>query len=117
MDEARLRNQLGKAIAKHRKARGMTQEQLAEVCDVTPVWVSQLERGIGLPSLDGLVRLAEALRADAPALLAAGLESHRRECDDELVAELPDMDPDAVEVLTLAARALKGRWPRPPGKV
>ena len=81
------------------------------------MWTGQLERGEGLPTLDGLVRLAEALGTDAAALLAIATGARRRECDDELAAELPDMDPDAVEVLTLTARALKGRWPRPPGKV
>ena len=116
MDEGQLRTQLGRAIAARRKARGLTQEQLAEAAGFSVVWTGQLERGEGLPALDGLLRLAEALGTDAPSLLTAALEPRRRECYDELVAELPGMDPDAVEVLTIAARALKGRWPRPPGK-
>jgi transcriptional regulator with XRE-family HTH domain len=116
MDEGQLRTQLGRAIAARRKARGLTQEQLAEAAGFSTVWTGQLERGEGLPTLDGLVRLAEALGTDAALLLATATGARRRECDDELVAELVDMDPDAVEVLTIAARALKGRWPRPPEK-
>lgn len=115
MDEGQLRTQLGRAIAARRKARGLTQEQLAEAAKFSVVWTGQLERGDGLPTLDGLVRIAEALGTDAAALLAQALGTPRREVDDELVAELPDMDPDAVEVLVISARALKGRWPRGSG--
>jgi transcriptional regulator with XRE-family HTH domain len=115
MDEAQLRNQLGRTIAVHRRGRGLTQEQLAEAVGVSTEWVSQLERGVGLPSLDGLLRLAEALGTDAPAMLAAALGTRRREAVDELVAEVATMADDAVEVLVIAAKALRGRWPRGPG--
>lgn len=111
MDEVRLRSQLGRAIAARRKARGLTQEQLAEAAGFSPVWTGQLERGDGLPALDGLVRIAEALGTDASALLAQAIGAKRREVDDELIAELPDMDADAVEVLVISARAMKARWP------
>jgi transcriptional regulator with XRE-family HTH domain len=112
MDEAQVRTQLGRAIAGRRKVRGLTQEQLAEAVGVSSEWVSQLERGVGAPSLEGLVRLAEALATDAPALLAAALDPKRREVVDELVAELAALDDPAVEVLAATARALRDRWPR-----
>lgn len=116
MDEDQLRIQLGRAIKARRKALDLSQEQLAEAAGFSTVWTGQLERGDGLPTLDGLVRIADALGTDAASLLAIATGPRRREVDEELVAELPDMDPDAVEVLVIAARALKGRWPRPPGK-
>ncbi len=113
MDEAQLRNNLGRTIAAHRRARGLTQEKLAEVVGVSPEWVSQLERGVGLPSLDGLARLAEALGTEAPALLAAGLEARRRASVDELVAEVANLDDEAVAVVTATAKALRAMRARP----
>lgn len=107
MDEAQLRNNLGRTIATHRRARGLTQEKLAEVVGVSTEWVSQLERGVGLPSLDGLARLAEALGTDAPALLTAALDTQRRQSVDELVAEVVNLDDEAVGVVTATARALR----------
>lgn len=111
MDEVRLRTQLGRAVYARRKARGLTQEQLAEAAGLSVVWTGQVERGDGLPTLDSLVRIAEALGTDAALLLAQALGTKRREVDDELIAELPDMDADAVEVLVISARAMKARWP------
>lgn len=113
MDEARLRTQLGRAIAVRRKARSLTQEQLAEAVGMSTVWMGQLERGQGLPTLDGLVRLADALGTDAPALLATALDTNRRERVDELVAEVTPMDDAAVDFLITAAKALRARWPGP----
>ncbi len=75
-------------------------------------WISQLERGIGTPSLEALVRLAAALDTDAPALLAAALDTSRRAKVDELVAEVGTLDDAAVDFLVVSARALRDRWPR-----
>ena len=111
MDDDQLRKQLGRAIRTRRKARSLTREQLAEAVDVSTEWVSQLERGLGTPSLEALVRLAAALGTDAPALLATALDSNRREPVDELVAEVSTMDDAAVDFLVAAAKALRARWP------
>lgn len=115
MDEVRLRAQLGRVIAAHRKARGLTQETLADAVGVSAVWIGQLARGQGLPSLEGLLRLGQALGTDAPTLLDSALDERRREADDELLAELADLDPSAVSVLVSMARVLRERWPRPKG--
>lgn len=106
MEDAQLRIRLGRAILAHRKARGLTQEQLAEAAGFSTVWVGQLERGEGLPTLDSLVRLAEALPVDASALLAAALDSDRREAVEQVVALLVALDDDAVGVVAATARAL-----------
>ena len=48
-------------------------------------------------------------------LLDSALDERRREADDELLAELADLDPSAVSVLVSMARVLRERWPRPKG--
>ncbi|CAO3372181.1 helix-turn-helix domain-containing protein [Azospirillum argentinense] len=44
-----------------RKARGLTQEQFAELLDRTTEAVSNMERGVSLPSVETLIRLSENL--------------------------------------------------------
>jgi transcriptional regulator with XRE-family HTH domain len=54
---------IGLKIAYYRKLQGMTQEELAEACDLSAGYVSQLE-GSGCyfcPSLKTLFKIAEAL--------------------------------------------------------
>ena len=52
---------IGKRIQKARYNKELTQERLAEKAGITPVYVSQLERGAKQPSLSVLIHLAEAL--------------------------------------------------------
>ncbi|MBV2207975.1 MAG: helix-turn-helix domain-containing protein [Thermomonas sp.] len=49
--------------------RGLSQEQLAELADFHRTYVSQLERCVTNISIDGLERLAAALRVDVVDLL------------------------------------------------
>lgn len=49
---------IGKTIARWRGFQGITQEQLALALDVDPVTVSRFERGVTLPSLPTLHRIA-----------------------------------------------------------
>ena len=53
------RNYMGKRICSLRAARGMTQEQLADMLCVTPAAVSKWERNLAVPSLEMLWVLAD----------------------------------------------------------
>ena len=50
---------LGKNIAALRKFKGMTQEKLAEQCNVSRQAVAKWERGETLPDLDNIIALAD----------------------------------------------------------
>lgn len=56
-------------LKKRRKAIGLSQEALALLADVDRTFVSQIERGIGNPSLLIMTRLATALEIDLYELL------------------------------------------------
>lgn len=56
------RRLLGDAIRLHRKHSGLTQEKLAELADLHPKYIGEVERGEKTISADALVRLAKALR-------------------------------------------------------
>lgn len=56
--------EIGKRIYKQRVRRDVSQTKLAEECDVSPSFISQLERGEKTPSLETLLVLGR--RLDVP---------------------------------------------------
>lgn len=60
---------LGEKIASLRKAKGMTQEQLAEQCSVSPQAVSKWENGLTAPDIALLPRLSELFGVSVDELL------------------------------------------------
>ncbi len=64
---------LGEQIRKHRKEKHYTLEQLAEILDVSTTFVGQIERAKGVPSLETLVKIANALQTSVDALLFGDL--------------------------------------------
>jgi transcriptional regulator with XRE-family HTH domain len=57
----RVQESLSQNLKMHRKRLGLTQEQLAERCDLTAKYVTALEIGRRFPSPDSIVKLASAL--------------------------------------------------------
>jgi transcriptional regulator with XRE-family HTH domain len=56
---------LGKRIKALRARLHLTQDQLSERVQITPQYLSNIERGKENPTLDMLIRLAEGLKVDA----------------------------------------------------
>ena len=56
-----MENLLGPRIKSFREIRGLTQEQLAECCDVSPSCISRWETGTLYPRRDNMDALAKAL--------------------------------------------------------
>ncbi|MBR6096278.1 MAG: helix-turn-helix transcriptional regulator [Oscillospiraceae bacterium] len=65
--DARL---IGRRVQTLRRARGLTQEQLSQMVELSPNYLSNIETGLKTPKLETLVRLMNALQCDANALLA-----------------------------------------------
>jgi transcriptional regulator with XRE-family HTH domain len=68
-----LQQTLAFNIKEKRKAMGVTQEQLALDAEIDRTYVSQIERGIGNPSLLILSKIAHRLETDVLALLTPHL--------------------------------------------
>jgi transcriptional regulator with XRE-family HTH domain len=49
-----LRKQFGKKLRSIRKSRGMTQEQFAELLDISIDFLSLVERGLNAPSFESI---------------------------------------------------------------
>ena len=59
-----LDSALGKKLYHARKARGLTQEQVAEAVGITPRWYQKIEKGAGRPSTTVAFRLLSLLNVD-----------------------------------------------------
>jgi transcriptional regulator with XRE-family HTH domain len=59
----------GAAVRERRKARGWTQERLAEEAGVSALQVGFIERGDNVPKLTHILRVAQALRVRPGELL------------------------------------------------
>lgn len=60
---------IGPRIKAARERKKLTQEELAEIVDLSPMHLSVLERGVKPPRLINLVRIANALDVSADELL------------------------------------------------
>jgi transcriptional regulator with XRE-family HTH domain len=67
-----IARQFGRNLARRRKAVGLSQEDVSFLAGLHRTEVSQLERGLRLPRLDTLAKLAGAIKAD-PGELFVGI--------------------------------------------
>ena len=61
MADETLKDAFAAVLAKRRHAKGLSQQALADACDLHFTFISQLERGKKVPTLGTIVKLAEAL--------------------------------------------------------
>lgn len=60
----------GLVVRRHRQARGLSQELLAERAELSPVYVGFVERNLRSPTVDAAEKLAHALDIPLAALIA-----------------------------------------------
>jgi len=68
----------GRVLRELRRARGLSQEQLASLADFDRTYPSLLERGLRTPTLSVIFRLAEVLGIAASALVAKAFEETQK---------------------------------------
>ena len=61
INEKKLTANLGEQIKAARKSKGLTQEELAELCEYDPTYISLLERGLRNPPFLTICKLAGEL--------------------------------------------------------
>ena len=109
-DEDRLAKAVGRAIARYRQSRHLTQEEVAERLGVGNEAVSRIERGIVMPSLPRLVQLASMFRCETADLLAQGSGHSGDQASylERLLAQLNNEDRQmVVEMVERLASRLK----------
>ena len=60
-----MKIELGSKIRQARKAKGYSQEQLAELAEIAPNYLGEVERGQKMPRMDVFVRIIKALDVSA----------------------------------------------------
>jgi transcriptional regulator with XRE-family HTH domain len=65
-----LQKKLGQRIANLRRAKKLTQEQLAEAVGCSVEFISLVERGVNAPSIAGLEKFARVLKVEAKELFS-----------------------------------------------
>lgn len=100
---------IGSRIRKHRKALELSQEELGELAGIHPSYVGQLERGIRVPSISILMRIARALGTQ-PGTLLEKEEPGREGIIQALKEVLKDAsDSDAQLILEIARLIVSAR--------
>ena len=83
---------IGERIKQARKARGLTQETLAEKLNVSIGYVSQVERGITKISLDLLGAISSILGCDVAALISESAIKSGEYLESEIISEIKKLD-------------------------
>lgn len=74
-----IRELIGVRIKELRKKRGLSQEQLSEKAEITPNYLSRVERGTENPTLDMFMKLANALEVEMWEMFDFGHRGSRRD--------------------------------------
>lgn len=96
--EIELRS-LGTRIQQYRKARGLTQEDVADCMGCSLTYISKLENGKASCNLDRLFELSNLLECDAADLLFGINTGSRRYLDPELEQMVSQLTPNDKELL------------------
>ncbi len=67
---------MGERIRHARKAKKLSQEQLAEMCSLSAAHIGHTERGTRIPSLDTIFRISQALEISIDYMLLDSLKNH-----------------------------------------
>ena len=95
-------------IKNARAKKGLSQEQLAEILDITSTHISYLETGTKSPSIEMLVKLANALDVSADDLLVGVLDHSSSTVGKEIHAILQDCNRDEEKMLIRILKFMKG---------
>lgn len=85
--------EMGKRIREERLKKGYTQQEVAEKANICVMYLSEIERGIKMPSLNSFVQIIEALEVSADYILRRELTSGQAYIYDEIAQKLKDLTP------------------------
>lgn len=97
---------IGTRIQKTRKAKKLTQEQLAEMADLSPSYISAVERGVKTPKLETLIGLANILDASADDLLGDVVNASIKSAASELSERIENLPKERQQVVLEVVRIL-----------
>lgn len=88
---------LGDRIRQKRKQLEISQEQLSEMCELSPAYVGLIERGVKKLSVVTLVKIANALKVNADYLLGDSIKYDNSDMIEKATRMLSDMDDNEMK--------------------
>ena len=101
-----LGKKLGTRIKEIRKSRGLSQERLAEKVDISPRYLSRLEVGQQIPSIETLAGLAEALEVQLWELFTFGHDGTAKELRESIRKLVQEGDEQQLRLAVKVFRAV-----------
>lgn len=98
---------IGQRIRQIWKARGLSQDQLAEQVGISTVHVSHIENANTKLSLPVFVRLTEVLQVPADELLQGAAPALRQQTEEDILRLLEGCDLRQLQILQDVLRAVK----------
>lgn len=101
---------LGMRIREERLKKGYSQRALAKKADICEMYLSEIERGIKMPSLNSLIKIVEALEISTDYILRNEISCAQEYVYDEIAEKLRGLTPiqrkTAVDILEAYLRNL-----------
>lgn len=97
---------IGTRIKEAREAKGLTQEQLAEIVGLSSTHISVIERGVKAPKLETFIEIANALDVTSDSLLLDVLDNSLQVTATELSEQIKRLPPKEQRKILKAVRAL-----------
>lgn len=95
-----MRQALGKRINQLRKGKGLTSEQLSELCGVNAVHIRRIESGGSLPSFSLFLKICNVLGTSADYLLGDLLNNPiMPDSVEQLGKQLKHLEPDQIDMI------------------
>ncbi len=85
---------IGKRIQEYRKKKGLTQEELSEIIEISPHHLSALERGVYNIRLETLVRILNCLGCSANEIFCDVVDKSAHVRSNELYERMKELSPD-----------------------
>lgn len=98
---------IGLRIQEIRLSKKMTQEELAEAVSCSAIYISSIERGVKIPSVQTIVAIANAMEITSDCLLADVLNNKPSDEASNLQTLLLDCSSKKKSILVKAATSLK----------
>ena len=102
---------LGKRIRESRVKKGYTQQDLADRAEIGVVYISEIERGVKMPSLNIFIKIIDALDVSADYVLRDELSSGKEyictEITEKLLMLTPRQRKTATDILNAYLNSLQ----------
>ena len=84
--------EMGKRIKQKRKELNLTQEKLSEILEISPTYISEIERGTGISSLATITKIANILNLDLDYLILGISNTNIDKTFSNLLERIPKKD-------------------------